>query len=194
MKAISIITTILMLGFFLVSCSKKELNIPLPFPEVMTPEMMVERGKYIVNTAACDDCHTPKIMTANGPEFDMTRRLSGHRSELQVAEITDKTLIKDFGLFNHELTAWVGPWGTSFSANLTPDDTGTGNWTVDQFKTAIKKGKYKGMEGSRTLLPPMPWQVYKNFTDQDLECIFAYLQSLPPIKNLVPAPIPPVQS
>lgn len=123
--------------------------------------------------------------------MDMDRRLSGHRSELKVAEIKDKTILDDYALCNPELTAWVGPWGTSFAANLTPDDTGIGSWSLEQFKRAIREGKFKGLEGSRQLLPPMPWEVYKNFMDKDLECIFHFLQSLPPINNVVPNPIPP---
>ena len=39
---------------------------------------LVERGKYLVNTSGCHDCHTPWKMGANGPEPDMTRALSGH--------------------------------------------------------------------------------------------------------------------
>ncbi len=191
MKSNTIITIIIALGFCMVSCSKKETDNTQPKVTEMTHEMKIDRGKYIVNTAACDDCHTPKIMTPQGPELDMSKRLSGHPAELKVAEIADKSILKDFALTNADLTAWIGPWGTSFAANLTPDDTGMGNWTLEQFTRAIREGKYKGLEGSRPLLPPMPWQVYKNFTDQDLECIFAYLQSLPPISNLVPAPVPP---
>ncbi|MBK9017330.1 MAG: hypothetical protein IPM82_26570 [Saprospiraceae bacterium] len=47
------------------------------------------------------------------------------------------------------------------------------------------------MDGSRPLLPPMPWFVYKNLSDEDISSIFAYLKSLPPVSNIVPAPIPP---
>ncbi len=90
---------------------------------------------------------------------------------------------------NH-LYAWVGPWGASFAANLTPDkETGIGNWTVDMFKTVLRTGKYH--DGSRPLLPPMPWQNYAGATDEELNALFAFLQSLPPIANKVPDPIPP---
>lgn len=92
---------------------------------------------------------------------------------------------------NEHLTAWQGAWGTSFSSNLTPDDTGLDSWTEEQFMTAIRKGKYKGMESSRPLLPPMPWPNYAQMTDDELKALFAFLKSLPPVKNVVPAPIPP---
>ena len=94
-------------------------------------------------------------------------------------------------LFGQDLTPAVGPWRVSYSANLTSDETGTGNWTEQQFMTAIRKGKYKGLEGSRDLLPTMPWQVYRGMTDTDLKAIFAYLQTTKPVSNLVPAPIAP---
>ena len=63
--------------------------------------------------------------------------------------------------------------------------------TEEQFLYFIKYGTYKGREGGRPLLPPMPWQHYKNFTDNDLKSIFAYLRSLEPVANIVPAPIQP---
>ncbi len=88
-------------------------------------------------------------------------------------------------------TAAKGPWGTSFAANLTPDPTGLGNWSEEQFFNAMRKGYYKGIEGGRMLLPLMPWPAYAQMTDEDLRSIFAYLKSLPPVKNIVPAPLPP---
>ena len=102
-----------------------------------------------------------------------------------------------FGNFKVQMTVpadhVVGSTGEclNYAANLTPDETGIGNWSFEQFTTAIRKGKYKGLEGSRPLLPPMPWQMYKSMTDEDLKAVFTYLNSLPPINNLVPSPIPP---
>jgi hypothetical protein len=62
-------------------------------------------------------------------------------------------------------TATIGPWGMSFAGNLTPDDTGIGNWTYENFEKAMRKGKFKGLDGSRPILPPMPWQMLANVTD-----------------------------
>jgi hypothetical protein len=149
---------------------------------------LIKRGKYLVTTSACHDCHSPKIMTPEGPILDTTRLLSGHPKDQPIGPIV-KT--QDWILFNHTLTAAAGPWGVSFSANLTPDDTGIGNWKYEQFLTAIRKGKSKGLENNRMLLPPMPWDMYRNMNDQDLQAIFAYLKSLPKVDNLVPTPIPP---
>jgi hypothetical protein len=38
------------------------------------------------------------------------------------------------------------------------------------------------------LMPPMPWQNYVNMNDDDLVAIFAYLRSIPAVKNVVPRP------
>ena len=97
-------------------------------------------------------------------------------------------------LLSMDLTAAVGPWGTSFAANLTSDESGIGNLTEEQFKRALTKGLYKGLEGSRPLLPPMPWQNFKDIKDEDVHAMFLYLQSTKPVANVVPAPIPPVPS
>ena len=47
----------------------------------------VERGRYLVMVAGCNDCHTPKVMTPAGPAFDTTRLLSGHPADAPLAEI-----------------------------------------------------------------------------------------------------------
>ncbi|MGN6475623.1 MAG: diheme cytochrome c-553, partial [Flavipsychrobacter sp.] len=78
-----------------------------------------------------------------------------------------------------------------FAANLTPDGTGIGNWSLDNFRRALREGKYKGIASSRPLLPPMPWQNFAHLNDEDIESIYDYLQSIKPIKNLVPQAIPP---
>jgi hypothetical protein len=85
-------------------------------------------------------------------------------------------------------TAWSGPWGISYTANLTPDpETGLGNYTEEQFVVTIREGKKQGR--GRALLPPMPWQVIANFSDEDLKSIYAYLRTVKPIKNKVPDPV-----
>jgi hypothetical protein len=47
------------------------------------------------------------------------------------------------------------------------------------------------MGKGRDLLPPMPIPAFKNMTDTDLKSIFAYLKTIPVVKNKVPEPIPP---
>jgi len=163
-----------------------------PVKKELTQEELITRGEYIVSTSGCHDCHTPKKMTEQGPVPDENFLLAGHPADLPIPEY-DKSILKDWALFNHSLTAAVGPWGVSFSANITSDGTGLGNWTYDQFKTAMTKGLYKGLEGSRPIMPPMPWQEFQNYTDEDLRAIFAYLQSTKPVQNVPPAYIPPDQ-
>lgn len=153
-----------------------------------TPEQ-IKRGEYLVTIMVCDDCHSPKVFGPNGPEVYMSRRLSGHPSEINIPS-ADTATARSWVLFENDLTAYIGPWGTTFSANLTSDSTGIGLWKFEQFKKAIREGIYKGIEGSRPLMPPMPWQQYKNASDEDLRDIFAYLKSTKPIKNVVPAFIP----
>jgi hypothetical protein len=87
-------------------------------------------------------------------------------------------------------TAHAGPWGVSFSANLTPDaDSGLGRWTAAQFKETIRTGRHQGR--GRPILPPMPIPVYRNFTNADLDAIFSYLRTVPAVSNRVPEPVPP---
>jgi hypothetical protein len=90
------------------------------------------------------------------------------------------------------LTSWVGPWGISYAANLTSDATGIGNWTESAFITALRKGKYEGIESGRSLLPPMPSAMYTSMSDDELKAIFAFLKSTKPINNVVPLAQPPV--
>lgn len=157
----------------------------------VSQDSMISRGRYLVTIMGCNDCHSPKIIGPHGPVIDTSRMLSGHPSDMKIASAPSDA-VKSWILFNPTLTAFVGPWGTSFAANLTSDDSGIGNWSEAQFFKAIREGKYKGMDNTRPLLPPMPWEMYRNATDEDLRSIFAYLKSTPPVKNNVPSQIPPV--
>ncbi len=125
-----------------------------------------------------------------GPEPDMERRLSGHPAKMPLGNINPEEL-KSWMLFNQNLTAFVGPWGVSYAANLTSDESGIGSWTERQFIKSMREGKYKGMDNTRPLLPPMPWPNFSKATDEDLKAIYAFLKSTKPIENVVPAPIAP---
>lgn len=155
----------------------------------LTTEELRAKGEYLVNSIGCDDCHSPKIMTPTGWEIDFDRRLSGHPANVPVGKV-DTSVFKDWVYFATDLTAAAGPWGVSYAANLTSDDTGIGNWTEAQFFKAIREGKSKGMDGTRPLLPPMPWFVYKNLSNEDLRAIYTFLKSTKPVNNVVPAPHP----
>jgi hypothetical protein len=123
-----------------------------------------------------------------GPEIIPELRLSGYPSSRPIMKADSNVVKQGWAMFVPDLTSAVGPWGISFSANLTSDDAGIGGWTEENFLRAIRKGKYKGLESSRTLLPPMPWFIYKNMNDEDLKSIFAYLKTTKPVQNVVPAP------
>jgi hypothetical protein len=158
-------------------------------PITLSSDSLVKRGQYLVSIMGCDDCHSPKIMGPQGPQVDPALRLSGHPANLPVGKV-DPLQFSSWINLNHMGTAAAGPWGISFSANLTSHPSGIGNWTEEQFFRAIREGKAKGVEGARTLLPPMPWFQYARASDEDLRAIFAFLKSTPPVDNTVPAPVP----
>lgn len=164
---------------------KTPAKAPMPYTKAQ-----IEKGKYLIAIMGCRDCHSPKTMTAQGPAPDMTRDLSGHPATMPLGKINKESL-SDWVLFNMMNTAAVGPWGASFSANLTPDATGIGAWTEDQFVIALTEGKSKGIRTARPLLPPMPWQNYTSMKKEDLVAMFAYLKSIKPVENAVPQPITP---
>lgn len=148
------------------------------------------RGQYLMSTSACMDCHTPWKLGDKGPEPDITRLYSGHPAQLKMPPaptLPEGPWVMTAGATN---TAWAGPWGVSFTANLTPDiETGLGRWSEADFIRTIRTGRHMGR--GREVLPPMPIAVYNNFTDRDLKAIFAYLRTIPPIRNKVPDPVPP---
>ncbi len=154
-------------------------------------ESQVKWGEHLVTVSACHDCHTPKKMTAMGPDIDSAFLFAGYMAGSPVPEVNRKEM-QDKGLaVTGDLTSWVGPWGISYTANLTSDSTGIGAWKEEQFFRAIREGKSKGLASNRDLLPPMPWQMYRHMTDNELNAIFAYLKTTKPIKNVVPPPVPP---
>ncbi|MFC4723426.1 diheme cytochrome c-553 [Geojedonia litorea] len=172
------------------SSQKEKPQLKMYEPAKTIVQDPVKRGEHLVNAIGCHDCHTPKKFTEKGMELDTSRLLSGHPSNEALPDYDEKTA-KSYVLFSSSFTAAIGPWGISFAGNLTPDPTGTGTWTEAQFINALKNGKYKGLDGSRDLLPPMPWEAYRNLPDEDLKAIFAYLKTVQPVENVVPSPIPP---
>lgn len=163
------------------AAQKETTDTPAP-----TAEEKVKRGEHLVATLDCDICHSPKRMGPQGPEIIPELRLSGHPANGETPPTDEKILKSGWVLFSPFFTSYIGPWGQSYSANLTSDSTGTGMWTEAQFKKAIREGKFKGLDNTRPLLPPMPWPAYKNLDDADLEAIFAFLKSTKPVKNVVP--------
>jgi len=126
-------------------------------------ESAIDRGKYLVTIASCNDCHTPGYFLGKP---DMTRFLGG----------------SDVGFELPGLGVFVG-------RNLTPDkETGLGDWTVPQIVEALQEGH---RPDGRELAPIMPWRAFANFTKRDAHAIAVFLKSLPPVKNAVPGPFGP---
>lgn len=173
--------------------TSKEVSAESPVPTKPVASVdPVKRGEYLVTIGGCNDCHTPFKMGEKGAEPDMSLMLSGHPETLVLPEAPKPTgpWIWSGAGTN---TAFAGPWGVTYTANLTPDqNTGLGIWTEEQFIQTLRTGRHWGV--ARQIMPPMPWQNYGRATDEDLKAIFAYLKSIKPIANHVPAYQPPPAS
>lgn len=163
--------------------------IALPcFASERSPQ--VKQGEHLVLILGCHDCHTPLQIGPKGPELDMTRMLSGHPEKIILPPPPPLTEAWN-NVGSATNTAYAGPWGITYTINLTPDpDTGIGKWREKDFVQAIKSGKHMGV--GRPIMPPMPWEGYRNLTPADLRAVFAYLKSIPPVRNRVPDYVPPV--
>ena len=153
---------------------------------------LLKRGAQLIAYGGCVDCHTPFRIGANGPEKDVARGLSGHPEDLKLPPAP-----KLAGAWNWAgsatMTAFVGPWGVTYAANLTPDrETGIGGWREKDFLHAMRTGKHVGV--ARPIMPPMPWQAVSTLPDRDLRAIFAYLMAQPAVKNKVPDYVPPASA
>jgi mono/diheme cytochrome c family protein len=162
-----------------------------PQEKTIDQSAMIKRGAYLVNFGGCNDCHTPKVFTDMGPMPDTTKLLSGHQHD-STLPLVDTSVIGPgkWYLSNSDLTAWVGPWGISFSSNITPDQqTGIGGWTEEVFVRTMRTGLHLG--AGRPILPPMPFMGLAGLNDEDLKSVYAYLMSIKPLRNKVPEPVPP---
>ncbi len=125
-------------------------------------EAQVERGRYLAQISGCSDCHTPGYFLG---QPDTARFLGGSDVGFEIPGL-----------------------GTFYGPNLTPDPTGLGNWSADEIVTAIRTG---ATPDGRGLAPVMPWPNLSALSDEDAYAIAAYLQSLDPVANEVPGPVPP---
>jgi cytochrome c553 len=145
----------------------------------------IERGRYLTTIAGCNDCHTPKLNAQMQP--DMSRQFSGRPpTTMAPAKPANPGEIAA----SPDLTAWYGPWGVSYAANLTPDPvTGIGKrYNEASFIKTLRTGKKPEGED---LLPPMPWPMIGQMTDEDLKSVYAYLCSIKPVSNNVKTAAPP---
>src|SRR5437016_4207167 len=126
-------------------------------------------------------------MGPQGPMQDTTKMLSGHPAGIVIRNPIPLGP-PWMAAIDMSFTAFSGPWGVSFTANLTPDSaTGLGAWSQQTFMQALRTGKHMGQ--GRPILPPMPWPSFSNMTDADLGSIYLYLRTIPVISNKVPDPI-----
>ena len=201
MKKASFLTAFI-LSLFLIGLSFSQFGCNQPgeqkpdsaaAPKKLSQAEMISRGQSLVTIGGCNDCHSPKIMTPMGPNIDSSKYLSGHPAAGLLPPIDKRALTPGYWvLVGPDATSFLGPWGISFTANLTPDTaTGIGAWTDDDFLKALRTGKHLGQDGGRPILPLMPWVGIGKSTDDDLKSIFAYLKALAPVSNKVPAPIAP---
>jgi mono/diheme cytochrome c family protein len=154
-------------------------------PAFAADAAQVARGKYLVTVMVCNDCHTPMVMGPSGPMHDMTRMLSGHPGSPALPPPPKLPEGPWNWVGSADLTAFAGPWGISYARNLTPDkETGLGGWTEATFIQTLRTGHHMGT--GRPLLPPMPWPWAGQLNDDDLKAVFAYLQSIPAVRNRVP--------
>lgn len=73
------------------------------------------------------------------------------------------------------------PFGTFYGPNITPDkETGIGNWTEADFRRAIRHGERR--DGSN-YFPAFPYPSFTGMSDTDIQDLWAYLRTLPPVKQ-----------
>jgi mono/diheme cytochrome c family protein len=159
--------------------------------KTMSNEDMIKRGDYLTLTAGCHDCHTPKKFGPHGMSLDSALLMSGHPADIPLPPANANSLVPGQWMsLSGDLTAFIGPWGMTYTANLTPDSaTGIGAWNETQFINTIRNGKHLG--DGRPIMPPMPWEFIGKMTDDDLKSIYAFLRSIPSVKNQVHAPYSP---
>jgi hypothetical protein len=121
----------------------------------------------------------------------MSRMLAGHPQELEMPAPPALPAGPWQWVGSATLTAFAGPWGVSYARNLTPDvETGLGAWTEAQFVRSARTGRHQGVPEGRPILPPMPWRSLAAMTDEDLAAMWAYLQSIPALRNDAPQSVP----
>lgn len=153
--------------------------------------LKVERGQILTVEHGCVFCHSPKVTEEDDLIPDPDKLFSGHPSDKKLPDIPADIIGYDkwFGLYTTGFTAWGGPWGISYAANITPHkENGIGKWSEKDFINVIRLGIHSSFK--RTLMPPMPWNEINRLSDEDLGAIFVYLQTVKPIDNKVPESVP----
>lgn len=194
-KTVQALVLLVVTATAMVRCTSSNETVPDKKPEASTAAdaVSVERGQYLVSVSGCNDCHSPKIFSKTGFTLDSSRLLSGHPAGSPLPAVNVAALQPGGWLnFTPDLTAVVGPWGLTYSANITSDSaTGIGAWTEANFLNAVRKGRHMGLDDGRPIMPPMPWEAVGRMSEADLKSIFAYLKSTPAVSNRVHDPLTP---
>jgi mono/diheme cytochrome c family protein len=159
-RVLQLIPVILVVSFLYVLLRPPSRTAPADIKVDMSPNR-IARGQYIFTTlSACDACHSERDFSkADAPVVPSGR---------------GKGMVMPF----RELP------GQIVASNLTPDpETGLGNWTDGEKIRAIREGISKD---GRALFPLMPYPSYHIMTDEDVQALVAYMDSLPAIKNALP--------
>jgi mono/diheme cytochrome c family protein len=132
----------------------------------------VERGRYIMNTlGACTFCHTP--LNPDGSR-NLTKLFAGWSCTETFPFLDVVPAAMDPG----------GNVGCLSTRNLTNHATGLANATDQQIKDAIRLGM---RTDGKKLVPIMPYYIFHNMMDADLDAIIAYLRTVPGVNNPIPA-------
>jgi cytochrome c553 len=148
-------------------------------PAAVSP---IARGQYLVTIIGCNDCHSPHDQTG---KVIAGKELSGHPENAPLPE-WDPSLFKRnvVATFDPTMTAFAGPFGVSVAPNITPDlETGL-VVSVEGLTQSWRTGNH--WKFNRPVLPPMPMEAFKALTDEDIRAIYAYLMSVPAVKNKAP--------
>lgn len=161
--ALTAICSVIVMTTYLVACKGKR-SEPAANDGKDSIKKVLERGEYLAtHVAGCTDCHSKRdINQYSLPPIPGTEGGGGF-------------------LFDEKL----GLPGKIYSRNITPDnETGIGTWTDDEILRAMTQGISKNGD---TLFPIMPYPAYNHIEKNDLLSIIAYIRTLKPIRNKIPA-------
>ncbi len=148
------------LGIYVADNWNRTWDVPAPELHASTDPATIARGEYLVTGPAhCTECHV-----SSAAEFQRA--------------CEDNAPVPLTGGYRFPL----GPLGTLYSKNLTPDpETGIGRYTDPQIARMLRHGVRPNGEASIPLLMP-----YGNMSDDDIVAILSFLRAQPPVRHVVP--------
>lgn len=147
---------------FPLSVLVKTMPVPITEPRPAPPSTTPEeRGRHLATIATCSGCHTPAVQGEPLPGLDFA----------------GGGVIHDPGQGMKEV----------FTLNITPDASGIAHYDLEFFRALFRTGRLPG----RTLNHIMPFEFFRNMTDEDLGDLWAYVKTLEPIQHRVSNTDPP---